>query len=338
MATGLAFGKVGMPNYMSEKAVIGIDIGGTKTLCALITERYALVEVVKFKTGAHKGKASFVAKLGSAIQTLLKRAKAEKLKPIGFGIACAGLVDAERSAIVFCPNIIWLENYPIGSVLRRKFGLPSVIGNDVQLALCGEHRLGVAADCKNVLGVFFGTGVGGAAIINGKLYEGSAGIGGQVGAILAHPAPGTEAANGHGTLDSLASKAAIAGTAISMGIKQWAPHLFEEVNTDISKVTWGALSRARKAGDKHIDELICSRLRLAGMTLSSVVNFMNPEMLVLGGGLTAELPRLAVREIDAGIREYLVPEVSRKLKIKAAKLGNRAGVFGGATLAFKELS
>ncbi|MGZ8939355.1 MAG: ROK family protein, partial [Limisphaerales bacterium] len=83
---------------------------------------------------------------------------------------------------------------------------------------------------------------------------------------------------------------------------------------------------------------IRSRLRVAGIALSSIVNFLNPEMLVLGGGLTEELPRLVVSGVERGLREYLTPEVSRKLKIRAAKFGNKAGVIGAARLTFKKLS
>jgi glucokinase len=215
--------------------------------------------------------------------------------------------------------------------------LESVIGNDVELALYGEQQLGVAKGCSQVLGVFFGTGVGGAAIINGRIYHGASGHGGNVGATLTHQIGGADGLESHGILDRIASKAAIAGAAIGMGVKQWAPNLYKEVGTDISKVTWGSLARARKAGDKKVEELIRSRLRVVGVALSSIVNFLNPEMLVLGGGLTEEMPKLIVSELENGLREYLSPEVSRKLKIKSAKFGNRAGVIGAAKLAFKKL-
>jgi glucokinase len=235
------------------------------------------------------------------------------------------------------PNIPFLDGCQLSKILKQSLKLPSVIGNDVQLALYGEHRMGVAEGCSNVLGVFFGTGVGGAAIINDELFVGSGGHGGNIGATLAHTIGGAENLNSHGILDQIASKAGIGGAALGMAAKQWAPALYKEVGTDLAKVTWGALERSRKAGDKHIEELLSSRLRIVGISLSSIINFLNPDMLVLGGGLTEQMPRFVVAAVESGLREYLIPEISKDLKVKAAKFGNKAGAIGAARLAFKKL-
>ena len=320
---------------MGKRAAIGIDIGGTKTLCALINERFEILEQIKFKTAPHEGRPAFEKRLKTAVQTLVRHAKDHKL--VGIGVASAGKVDTEKCTISASPNIVWLDGFRVGPTFKKAFRLESVIGNDVQLALYGEQQLGAAVGCRHVLGVFFGTGVGGAAIINGKIYHGASGHGGNVGATLTHQIGGVDGLESHGILDRIASKSAIAGAAIGMGVKQWAPHLYKEVGTDISKVTWGSISRARKAGDRKVEELIRSRLRVVGIALSSVVNFLNPEMLILGGGLTEEMPRIVVGEVEKGLREYLVPEISRKLKIKSAKFGNKAGVIGAAKFAFKQL-
>jgi glucokinase len=322
---------------MGKRGAIGIDIGGTKTLCILVDDRIRIVKEVKFKTAADEGRDKFVKRLTDGIRVLTRAARKEKIDLAGIGVASAGRMDIEERVILESPNILWLEGFEMGKELKREFHLDSVLGNDVQLALYGEHQLGVARGCEHVLGVFFGTGVGGAAIVNGKIYNGASGLGGQVGATLTHSIGGADSLESHGMLDRVASKAAIAGAAIGMGVKQWAPNLYEEVGTDISKVSWGALARARKAGDKQIDDLLRGRLKVSGAALSSIVNFLNPEMLVLGGGLTEELPRLVVTSVETGLREYLVPEVARKLKVKSAKHGNYAGSLGAAKLALKKL-
>ena len=322
---------------MGKRAAIGIDIGGTKTLCALVDERFGILHEIKFKTSPQDGRPAYEKRLTASVQTLAREAKKRGLHPVGIGVASAGRVDRDTLCIQASPNILCLEGFRIGAILKRAVKLETVLGNDVQLALYGEQQLGVAAGCNHVLGVFFGTGVGGAAIINGKIYHGASGHGGNVGSTLTHQIGGVDGLESHGILDRIASKAAIAGAAIGMGVKQWAPNLYKEVGTDISKVTWGSISRARKAGDKKIEELIRSRLRVVGIALSSIVNFLNPEMLVLGGGLTEEMPKLIASEVENGLREYLSSDVSRKLKIKAAKFGNKAGVIGAAKLAFKKL-
>jgi glucokinase len=248
------------------------------------------------------------------------------------------MVNAEECAIEVSPNVLHLEKYPIGEIFQEKFKLPAVLGNDVQLGLIAEHKLGAARGLQHVLGVFFGTGVGGAAIINGEIYQGANGFGGQVGCILAHHTGGPEALESHGMVDRVASKASIAGAALGLGAKLWAPEFYKEVGTDLSKVTWGAMSRARKAGDREIDDLLRTRLRVVGIALSNVVNFMNPQMLVLGGGLTEEMPRLVKTSIEKGLREYLTPEVNRALKVSVAARKNKAGAFGAAWMAFAKFS
>lgn len=323
---------------MGHNGAIAIDIGGTKTLCALVDDRYRIRHEIKFKTDPAQGRKKYTEGLLRAVKELGKQADRAKLPLTGAGVASAGVVDTKECMIVESRNILWLQEFRIGRELRKALKLDCVVGNDVQLALYGEHELGVASELPNVLGVFFGTGVGGAAIINGEIYHGSSGLGGQVGATLTHQIGGVEGLESHGTLDRIASKAAVAGAAIGMGVKQWAPHLFREVGTDIALVTWGSLARARKAGDKQIDDLIRSRMHVAGIALSSVINFMNPDMLVLGGGLTEEMPQLVVSAVQNGLRDYLDPAVSRKLKIKAAKFGNKAGVIGAACMVFKQFS
>ena len=322
---------------MGKRVVIGVDIGGTKTLCALFDQRFNILDSVNFKTAPPHGRKRFADRLSGAIEKLARTASREKIKMLGIGVACAGHVDPEEGVIEESPNIPFLAGCELAKVLKQAVRVPSVIGNDVQLALYGEHRMGVASGCANVLGVFFGTGVGGAAIINNELYVGSGGHGGNIGATLAHPIGGAENLQTHGVLDQIAAKSAIAGAALGMAMKQWAPALYKEAGTDISKVTWGALERARKGGDKRIEELLSGRLRIVGISLSSIINFLNPEMLVLGGGLTEQMPRFVVASVESGLREYLIPEISKDLKVKAAKFGNKAGAIGAARLAFKKL-
>jgi len=320
---------------MPKRAVIAIDVGGTKTLCALISENFATVEEKKFRTAPENGRKKFVERLVTSVELMARTAKRERYRLIGAGVAWAGRVNEDTYTTETSPNILCLENFNIGQFFKKTLGLKTTVGNDVQLALYGEHQLGVAQDCSHVLGVFFGTGVAGAAIIDGELYRGASGMGGQVGSILTHQIGGPDTLESHGILDRIASKASIAGAALGIAAKQWAPNLFKEVGTDLAKVTWGALRRSIRSGDKAIEELLRARLRVAGIALSSVVNFLNPEMIVLGGGLTEEMPKLVVAEVERGLREYLVPEVSKALKVKAARHKNNAGVIGAGRCAFE---
>jgi len=320
---------------MRETGVLGIDIGGTKTLCLLVNQKYEVIAEEKFQTAPEDGRKKFVKRLRAAAESVAGIALRKRMKIAGAGIAVAGRVNEKCGTIESAPNLLCLEKLNLARLFKAEFGLGVRLGNDVQLALYAEHRLGVARDCRHVLGVFLGTGVAGAAIINGRLYSGASGMGGQIGSILTHHVGGADTLAGHAILDRVASKAAIAGAALGLAAKQWAPHLFKEVGTDLAKVSWGALRRAIRQGDSQVEDLLRARLRITGITLSNVVNFMNPEMLVLGGGLPEEMPQLVRSEIDRGLRKYLPPEISKPLTVKVARFKNRAGAIGAARLAFE---
>jgi glucokinase len=315
---------------MNKVAALGIDVGGTKTLCLLVDSHCELLEEIKFKTAPDEGRGEFTKNLLQAVAELKAKSDERGLRIVGIGVGCAGSVDAQTGRIVKAPNLLCLEDYPIAKHLRRVIKTKITLGNDVQMGLHAEHQLGAAEGCSYVLGVFFGTGVGGAAILNGEIYTGAFGLAGQVGNILAQPVGGREAALSHGIIDRIASKAAIAGEALVMATKEWAPYLHKKVGTDLSKIGWGTLKRAIKAGDTRIEEMLRARMRVVGLALSSVVNFLNPQMIVLGGGLMDEMPKLVLSEVEAGLREHLMPEISKEAVVRAAKLHGAAVALGAA--------
>jgi len=315
---------------MKKPAAVGIDVGGTKTLCVLVDKHFKLLEEIKFKTAPEEGEHRFTRRVKDSVGALVNSARAKGLDVLAVGVGSAGAVDDKEIKITTSPNLLMLENYPLGKHLAKVVKATMTIGNDVQVGIHGEHVLGAAKGCSNVVGVFFGTGVGGAAIINGKLYSGACGFGGQVGGLIAQPVGGPEAALSHGIIDRIASKSAIASEALVMAIKNWAPYLHSEVGTDLTKVTWGILERAIQHGDHRIEEMLRARMRVVGIALANVINFMNPDMLVLGGGLMDQMAELVIEEIESGLRRYLIPEVSKALKVKRAKLGGHAVAIGAA--------
>lgn len=323
---------------MSKPLALGIDVGGTKTLCVLADCHGRVLRSIKFKTAPENGDKRFVKNLVQASRSIVETAGKDKAIVVAVGVGFAGAVNPANGRVKASPNLLCLEGLPLGELLEKELKLPVVVGNDVQVGLAGEHRWGAAQGCQHVLGVFFGTGIGGAAIINNKVYRGASGFGGQVGGVLAQPVGGPKAALSHGILDRIASKSAIATEALVMAIKEWAPYLHKKVEKDLSKVTWGAIRRAIEHGDKRIEEMLRARLRVVGIALSSVVNFLNPEMVVLGGGLVGEMPRLVLREVRRGLCQYLSPPVEKSLTIRRAALQWHSVAIGAAGEAFDEWS
>jgi glucokinase len=136
----------------------------------------------------------------------------------------------------------------------------------------------------------------------------------------------------------VASRTAIAADAAALAIKQWAPSLLENTGTDLRNIRSAALAEAISGGDKAVEELVRSRAHVVGIVLSNIVDFMNPELVVLGGGLTEALPAIIRKEVTAGIEGHASPHARRKLEVVTAKLEGHAVTIGAAKLALDDLN
>jgi glucokinase len=314
-----------LPRY----ATIGIDIGGTKTLFALFDERFKLIPDAKVPTDPAKGEVAFAQKLTQNLGVLFANAQHHGLEVMAIGAGSAGVIDRERGIVRECLSIPFLNQYPLRSRLEALTNTHVAIANDVAAGLYGEQQLGAAVGYRHVLGFFFGTGLGGAIMIDGRIHEGAIGRAGDVGHYVLH----SMGRGRHETLDNAASRTAIAGEAAALAAKQQAPHLLRVTGTDVQDIKGHDLSRAIHNGDTVLEELVRSRLRLAGMAISNLVDFFNPEMVVLGGGLVEALPQIALDEVTEALDAYCVYEVAETTRVATARLGDHAVACGAAKLA-----
>ncbi len=317
---------------MPKRATVGIDIGGTKTLFALFDEKFGLIEEIKEKTRATKGEKNFSAMLADALGALVKTAKKKDLAILAVGVGCTGTVDTKTGEVKKSPHIPFLEKYPLKSRLNKLASANVRIVNDVQAGLYGEHQLGIAKGLRHVIGIFIGTGIGGAIIIDGHLHLGAKGHAGNIGHYSTHSPPAGEIP-GNSILNEVVSRPAIAAEAAMLASRHQAPNFLKNVGTDVSKITSADLALAIAQGDKNIEQVIRNRSRLVGNALSNIVDFLNPEMIVLGGGLVEAMPALIRQEVEAGVKATSTKEAFDGLEIAVAKLGNHAVTTGAAKLA-----
>jgi len=313
---------------MPKLAFIGIDVGGTKTRFDLLDDRFHVVQSIKIKT--EKEPEVFKTELTKGVRKLIKEG-APRLMVSCIGVGFAGTVDMEKGLVRSAPNLPLLEGFSFKKTLEP-FASVNVC-NDVHAAMYGELKLGSAVGCKHALGVFIGTGIGGAIVTNGQLHFGASGPAGNIGHYLLQPYGPLAGSERHGILDEVASRAAIAGAAASFALKRWAPHLLREAGTDVGKIKSSDLANAIRAGDKSIEELVRSRAQIVGIVLSNLVDFFNPEAVVLGGGLTDAMPKLIREEVTAGIKVHSTPESRKGLRVVTAKLKGHAATTGSAKLA-----
>jgi glucokinase len=317
---------------MSRTASIGIDVGGSKTLFDLFDTALKPIDTVKVKTDGKK-ESDFTQTLTDSIKSLLRTAKKRRLDVSAIGIGCAGAIDTAANTVTASPNIPALHGYSFESVVGKLTKARLRVINDVHAALYGELNHGIAVGYKHVIAVFLGTGLGGAIAIDGKIFGGASGGAGNIGRFLVHPYGLFTGSDRLGILDNFASRTAIAGEAAALATKHQAPHLSELCGTHVENIKSRALAEAIRKGDHAIEELVKSRAQILGIALSNIVDFLNPEMIVLGGGLTQAMPEIIRKQVEAGIKAHATPGSMRNLQVVTAKLKEHAVTIGAATFA-----
>jgi glucokinase len=317
-----------------KRAYIGIDIGGTKSLYALFDESFEVLAEEKLRTHPEKGGTrAFTGSMNAALGALLKEARNRKLTVTAVGAGCAGEIDLKAGVVRSAPNLAILDHYPFRARLEKLTGARVFVCNDVHAGLYGEMRFGAARNARHVIGVFLGTGVGGALAVDGRLHLGASGLAGDIGNYLLHAVDVSAEAPRKDVLDNVASRTAIAGDAAALAAKRKAPYLRESVGTDVQDIKSGDLADAIRHGDKAVERLVRSRVAVVGAALSNLVDFFNPDMVLLGGGLVEAMPGLIRGEIRRSLDAHANPKAARAVKVAVAKLHDHAGTVGAAKLA-----
>jgi glucokinase len=324
----------------AKRAYIGIDVGGTKSLFALFDGKFEVLAEEKFRTHPEKGGAgAFTQNLEKAVKRLLKAARKKGLAVKVAGVGCAGDIDMKEGVVRASPNLQFLAGYSFRQKLEKLTGARVFLGNDVHCGLYGEYRLGAAKRARHVIGIWVGTGVGGAVIINGHLHLGATGLAGNIGNYVLHAVDvAAEDAPEKEVLDAVASRTAIAGDAAALAARHRAPTLRKLSGTDVTDIKSGDLALAIRKGDKAIEKLVRSRAAVVGAALSNLVDFLSPDTIVLGGGLVEALPALMRREIRKAIDAHASTKAAKAARVVVAKLHDHAGTAGAACLALDMFS
>lgn len=315
------------------RGTIGIDIGGTKSLYALFDDSFEIVAQEKLPTHPDRGGArAFTRRMRATVEPLVEVARRKGLRVDAVGVGCAGDIDMREGIVRSSPNIGFLEDYPFRKRLAKLTGARVFVANDVHAGLYGEFRLGAARGARHVIGVFLGTGVGGALIVDGRLHRGATGLAGDIGNYLLHTSadPGQHRKD---VLDNVASRTAIAGDAAALAAKRWAPQLRAGAGTDVTDIRAGDIAEAIRRGDKAIEKLVKSRAAVVGAAMSNFVDFLNPDMVVLGGGLVEALPRLIRRQVRVALDAHCAPRAAKAARVRVAHLHDHAVTAGAAKLA-----
>lgn len=314
-----------MPNY-----AIGIDLGGTKILTGLVNKANGeVLYSIKQKTGKEKDAETIVDKLKLSIKELLETSHFDIAQIDSIGIGAPGQVNREKGILVSAPNLN-CENLNLKAIMEREFFIPTYLGNDVEIATLGEMKFGAGRGFNNFVCVFVGTGVGSGIAENGKVRHGATGTSGEIGHIIVDAGGRPCGCGANGCLEAYASRTAIE-TRIMGALKKGRPSVITEFMQDDKPIS----SKILKKAIEHKDELVTQALFEASDYLSNglatVINFYNPELIILGGGLIDAIDEFYERTITKA-RAKALPIPAEKIQFKKAQLGDFSGVIGACFL------
>lgn len=319
----------------AHRYTLGIDLGGTKILAAVVDEAGKVVASAKKTTQAQQGPQVVMKRLIKAMDDAVERAGLTKEDIAAIGIGVPGIIDAPRGVIIRITNIPGMENVEISRMLREWRPVPVVLSNDVRVAATGELRMGAGRGLRSMVTIFVGTGIGGGLILDGKIYEGTRGSAGEVGHMITM-ADGPYAPGGgiRGGIEAIASRTAIERdlrAGIAAGRKTILPELLAEKN---GALTSSVLSAAVEADDPLTIDVLRRAAHYLGLHAASLINVLDPQALIYGGGVIEGLGHWMTDKIATTAREHAINRTGiEKVKIVEAALGEHAGVVGAALMA-----
>lgn len=316
-----------------NEKVVGVDIGGTKMMATVYNRDFKVLGNCRKKS---KGKGSVATE--KRVLDVVRAALAEAGNPEvhGIGVGSPGPLDPNTGVIIDTPNLGW-KNFPLAKMLGGEFGVPVVVDNDVNVGTFGEWCFGDISDCRDVVGIFPGTGIGGGIIVDGKMVHGFSGAAGEVGHMTVALDGPYCGCGKRGCLEAVASRIAIAKEIAALAAREDAPYILENCGTDLAKIRSGVIAKAIQAGEKMVEGVVRQAAYFIGVATGNLINILSPEAVVVGGGLVEAMPDLFMEEINRGVNDHAMPFLRKNVRILPAKLGDNAVVLGAAQMIAERL-
>ncbi len=308
-----------------DRYAVGIDLGGSKLRAGLLSQSGQLAGRLEIQTEAWKGPASVLANLKGLVTQLLD--STDRSRVAGIGIAAAGQIHPKTHAVVYAPNLDW-HDVPLREEIESAFGLPTYVENDVRAAAWGEYRFGVGRGTQSLIAVFVGTGVGSGAVMDGLLLHGFNNVAGELGHTQVVKDGLPCGCGQRGCVEAYASGSGFVRrleAALGAGVKT---SLAKATGGEPARLTAALVAREAAHGDGFAREIWAEAEQYLGMALANYVTLLNPELLVLGGGVMITVPALA--DALAERIRALTTVLARGVRVERAALGDSAGIFGAA--------
>jgi glucokinase len=315
---------------LTKKFRIGVDIGGTNVKIALVDLKGHIVYSNSVPTRAEMGYAYTIENIKTTIKECLKETKNPIENIIGIGFGLPGQIDSKKGIVKLLPNIPGWVNVPLAEMIEKEFSVPVKIDNDVRVATLGELNFGAGKGCQNLICITVGTGVGAGLVVNGQIVRGASMAAGEIGHLIVEKNNGEICGCGNtGCLEAYASGPSIVKMAYDyiMGGKSTK---FKELAVN-GPITPYMVYEAAKLGDAVAKRIFLIVGESLGTALASVVNLLNPEKIIIGGGV-GQAGDLLFDSIRETIDKRALSVSAEAVEIVPAELGESAGVIGASLL------
>lgn len=320
---------------MGKKYIVGIDLGGTTIQTVLTDEDYNIVTKYKSDTLAEEGPAAVIGRMMDAIDHVLEESNLSKKDLLGIGLGIPGLMDIEKGISLFAGNLSW-ENIQVLQPFKDRFQVPVYMDNDVRVNALGEWYFGAGRGVKNMVLITLGTGVGAGIIIDGKMLRGPQSAAGEVGhMIIVEDGPACTCGS-RGCLEVFASATGMMRRCKELMLENRDSLLWQMCEGDIDKVRTYMIDKAHDQGDKVGLQVMAETAYYLGIGLTNVVNIFNPELVVIGGGVSKAGERLLGPAREFVNKRAMVVQ-RQHYKLVAAQMLDEAGMLGACTLVKENL-
>ncbi|MFD2699609.1 ROK family protein [Paenibacillus shunpengii] len=319
-----------------SKYLIGVDLGGTNTKAAIYSKQFETVTELSVATEAAKGPAYVLSNIAETVQKLLASVNLsqEDIEVMGMGIP--GLLDPQAGFSIFSPNFPDWENIPVVDRMKEHFNFPVYIDNDVRVNLYGEWRHGAGAGYQNIFLITLGTGLGSGIVCGGQVLYGTTSSAGEIGHMNMYREGRPCKCGSSGCLGRYASAVGMVNTLLEKLAAGQQSMIQDWVQGDYTHITAKMISDAYDLEDQTAREVMQETGEILGFGLANVINLFNPEIVIVGGGMSAAGERLlgTVRET---VHRHALKLSREACRIEQAQLGGRAGTIGAAAYALDRL-
>ncbi len=319
--------------------MVGIDMGGTSLRAVVVNAQNQILAIEKQPTNVKQKPAGLIRDMASMVEDVVKAAGLRNSELRAVSIGAPGAVDPRHGVVYHAPNLGW-DEVPLAADLKRLLRVPVFADNDVNVGVAGEHALGAGRGAKELIGIFVGTGIGGGFISRGELYPGIRGAAAEVGHMIVQADGPLCNCGNHGCIEALASRTAMerdVRAAIRDGQKSSVLKIMDERGKE--RMTSSIIERALRKKDPVMRKVVKRAQYFLGIAVANLVNILDPECVVLGGGVTERLGEEYVAPIrKTAYENFLRRHDASKVKIVAGTLGDNAGALGAVVLARKRLA